>query len=169
MQGLASSQVCAKLVYPRGMSERLLTVRQPWASCFFSTDPSLAKTVENRRWVMNYRGRLWIHAAQEVDFPARRESHVREALDPEGASVEDAREVDLRALPKGVVLGSVMVDDCHEHMLCCWPWGEQRPGVFHICVSDPRPLPDPIPATGKLGTWTADPSLERILTAMDRV
>lgn len=148
------------------VGEKLLTVRQPWASCFFAVP---MKVIENRRWPTKYRGRLWIHAAKEDDHRGVHHDSVREALDPAGASIDDPAPVNLGALPHGAVLGHVTVIDCHPANVCCFPWGEQSPGIFHLMVVDPHPLREPIPWTGKLGIWEAEPTLERILTAATAV
>ena len=42
---------------------KALTVRQPWAGLIVAG----VKDVENRSWPTNYRGRIFIHAAQAVD------------------------------------------------------------------------------------------------------
>jgi hypothetical protein len=65
------------------MSERCLTVRQPWASLIIAG----TKTVEHRRWRTDYRGELWIHAGLAVDDTAA------------------------AALPRGVILGRVQLVD----------------------------------------------------------
>ena len=53
------------------MSERCLTVRQPWASLIIAG----TKTVEHRRWRTDYRGELWIHAGLAVDDTAADTAH----------------------------------------------------------------------------------------------
>ena len=43
--------------------DRILTVRQPWATAIIR----YGKDVENRTWMTDYRGRVWIHAGLKSD------------------------------------------------------------------------------------------------------
>lgn len=68
----------------------------------------------------------------------------------------------------GAIVGRVHVDDVHaQHEGCCASeWAEDRypdaagamrTEVVHLVLSDPRPLPEPIPASGRLGLWHPAP------------
>lgn len=118
--------------------EPILTVRQPWASAIFLA----GKNVENRSWPVDYRGRLWIHAASKLD----------------AAAVDDARLVYLlEELPMGVVIGSVeLVDVVRRHRS---RWAER--GAFHWLLADPVLLDTPVPRRGRPGlTWFDPRSLD---------
>ena len=43
---------------------KTLSVRQPYANAIFAS----GKTIENRAWRTDYRGKLWIHASQRPDL-----------------------------------------------------------------------------------------------------
>ena len=78
---------------------RALTIWQPWASAIFAGRGR--KNIENRKWYTNYRGRLYIHAAQRADQLAPR-SVWRLA----SGSTDDIR------LPAGAIIGHVNLVAC---------------------------------------------------------
>jgi hypothetical protein len=137
-----------------------LTVRQPWASAFFTRPENVAKDIENRTWSVNYRGPLAIHAGQQLD-----EGGV-DYLCSEGGD-------------RGAVLGLVELVDCHvAGSDRCYDWGcEENPWAFfppplglprgqrlvHWRVERPREFVTPIPARGRVGLWTPGPSLAGLL------
>jgi ASCH domain len=115
------------MVSYRHAAEPVLTVRQPWASLIVNG----MKTVENRTWVTDYRGRLWIHAsAAKVD------------------NVPDFREL-AASEPRGVILGSVQLVDIVTDAKSRWA----TPGECHWLLARATRLEVPIPATGRLGLW----------------
>lgn len=81
------------------------------------------KTLEYRDWVTDYRGRLWIHVAS-------RRSDASAAAD----------------LPRGVILGSVELVSIGRSRQ---PWY----GRHAWKLVNPRLLPEPIPAKGRLWLW----------------
>jgi hypothetical protein len=96
---------------------------------------------------------------------------------PEADAVRDLASHDYRTLygyvggdpelssnyPLGALLGSVQVTGCHDADACriaagwgveemlCSRWAE--PDVYHWTLSDPEPLPEPIPWKGRQGLW----------------
>lgn len=92
------------------MTDRVLTLKQPWASAIFD-----GKNVENRTWSTSYRGRLWIHAGLSIDEWAM---HV-----PEG-------------LPRGVILGHVQLVDVVRDSDSIWA----EPWCFHWLLENPTPV-----------------------------
>lgn len=108
-----------------------------------------------------YPFRLWIHAAKGWD----QDGWLR-AWDLIGydALME-------HVYPPGALLGSVLVTGCHyADDVACWgselghlrgegdderefcsPWAQ--PDCYHITVTDPQPLPEPIPMRGRQGWW----------------
>lgn len=138
---------------------RVLTVRQPWAGAIIWH----GKDRENRPKPMRYRGLVAVHAGLHVpdsgDFLAVRDMAARS---PEWNDARRAR---------GVILGLVRVTGCHfasdcrkavrrdgEPRYCTW-WatGEQ----WHIEVTDPVALAEPVPCKGKLGLWRLPADVEK--------
>lgn len=145
---------------------RVLTVRDPWAWAIIRG----GKAVENRTRNIagDYRGPVAIHVSKS---PACR---IGESVT--GADVTFTRDIsgylarsDRFAWPyrlpwwDGHVIGVVDLWAVHRDTGggCCTrdgaPWGERD--VWHLCLTDPRPLTEPIPATGRLGLWRPDADL----------
>lgn len=138
---------------------RVLSVRQPWAGSIIW----FGKDRENRKRPMNYRGPLLIHASLPEpvwgEFLTVRDTA---AKPPEW---NDERRT------RGAVLGTVTVVGCHHANDCfkgfkvpwreryCSPWAHL--GEFHIELSEPRPLPEPVPCKGKLGLWRLPDDVEK--------
>jgi hypothetical protein len=120
---------------------RAITVQQPWASAIAHPD---GKRVENRRWTTSWRGALAIHAGQGWD-PAG-------ARDPEVLALFDVERLDPADFPRGVIVARARLDSIHESAggFCC-PWGDPRPGMFHLCLADVVALRRPVARTGALG------------------
>ncbi len=138
---------------------RVLTVRQPWAWAIVHG----GKDVENRvRSLGPYRGTVAIHVSQ---------TPVRAGDDAwwvaHEAGMDTARDAG-DDLHLGHVIGVVdLVDvhpDCTEHIEAyghtptCSPWA--MAGHHHLTLANPLPLPEPIPARGRLGLWRPDADLE---------
>ncbi|PPI89218.1 ASCH domain-containing protein [Nocardia nova] len=117
---------------------RALSVRRPWANLIIAGH----KSVENRSWGTDHRGRLVIHAGK--------------TWVPEGAALAAAEGLDgfgdRAGCPAGI-LGVVRLIDVHPAAGCCAPWGFQEPGTWHWVLADPKPLPEPVPAPGRLGLY----------------
>lgn len=152
------------------MSEevRVLTVRQPWAWAIIHG----GKDVENRTRNLagDYRGPIAIHAGLQHDggahvwFPV-----LEDAMNTWfGADHElwDASELHWPWFQgKGAIIGVVDLVDVHaggtwSDDLCvgldgswtssrCSPWAEKD--AYHLVLSNPRPLVEPIPYQGGLG------------------
>lgn len=134
---------------------RAISLWQPWATALF--DPNW-KAHETRGWAChaNVIGqRVAIHAA--ATMPARKliSDGVNEVLVQRYGC--EWRSV----LPRGAVLGSVLIVDCRAmdclvapaepaHRLDRW-FGDWGPGRFAWRVDDPRILAEPIPWKGKQG------------------
>lgn len=113
---------------------RCLTIRQPWAHAIMHW----SKDVENRSRPTDYRGRLYIHVADEWD---------RDVL--AGPHMLNVQELN-REL--GCIIGHVNVVDC---VGCGWgsPW---FCGPFGWVLRDPTPLITPIAMPVKPGIWEAE-------------
>lgn len=138
---------------------RILTVRQPWAWALIHG----GKDVENRvrNIAGDYRGPVAIHAGLEDEPLAW--------VDWRIASVSDRYTGRLRneaaSEARGAIIGVVNLWAVHQDRdsgNCCphrpsggpggSPWAERD--VWHLCLSDPRPLAEPIPYKGALGLRT---------------
>ena len=137
---------------------RALTVRQPWAGAIIHG----GKTIENRTRNVRYRGPLAIHVSGRHDYAT-----VDRYLEIAGALDQ------FTTYGYGAFIGVVDLVDVHPAggldddpwSWCCRPWGEP-PGVLlkpdgkftgpkrHLVLANPRLLPEPIPARGRLGLWT---------------
>jgi hypothetical protein len=129
--------------------ERALSIRQPWAALIVSG----YKLVENRTWDTRWRGTLAVHAGKKTD--------------PNGlvAASDFGLSFDL-PMPTGY-LGIAELVDVHwsEDGSCCGPWAE--PGVYHWCLSNPRPLPEPLPGLGRLGLYTCPPDIQYAISLQE--
>lgn len=112
------------------MTERAVSVRQPWASAIFY----LGKDVENRTWSTDYRGRLWIHASTTLD---RSRPDLVRALRGR------------RHLVSGAFLGYAELVDVVRGSRSLWA----VPGQFHWVLANAVPMQDPMPAKGQLRLW----------------
>ena len=126
-----------------------LSIRQPWASLILKA----GKNVENRNWPTRYRGRILIHAAKGMTR-AEHEDAIEFAIAAIGTVPRDesGRVTTLRALgfafedlPRGGIIGSVVIVDCVRESTSPWFVGE-----CGFMLRDPQPLPF-TPWKGQLG------------------
>ena len=168
---------------------RALTVQQPWAWAIVHG----GKDVENRTRNLagSYRGPVAIHAGMQVS----QDGVDHELLAPEWARGRCYVSVDGRratlsypteagvygpnrlasVMPLGAFVGVVDLWAVHQAQPGCCPnrgsrpfgspWAE--PGVWHLCVTDPRPLVEPVLAKGRLGLWT--PTSEQTVAIVERI
>lgn len=146
---------------------RILTVRQPWAWAIIHG----GKDVENR--VRNiaggYRGPVAIHAAigKTAELNERQERLLLAADENGLGGIADW--LDGEPIASGEILGVVdlvdvhrsegneagivsdMIRDGNPYSLngACSPWAEAN--VHHLVLTNPRPIPEPIPYRGALG------------------
>jgi len=149
---------------------RILTVRQPWAWAIIHG----GKDVENRvrNLAGDYRGPVAIQAGLVFDEPDGNDWELRRAITSEdhGWPADDGEvwasdcveEDDTRFAPRGAIIGVVNLYAVHRDAdggNCCAhkpvggpggsPWAERD--VWHLCLTNPRPLVTPIPYKGALG------------------
>lgn len=115
---------------------RALTIQQPWASLVMLAGAG-RKDVENRTWRTAYRGPLIVHAGTGID---------REGL---AAAARAGINTDPRRIPRGACLGVVNLDGITADHPSAWA----EPDHYHWSLSDPRPLPAPVPCPGRLSLW----------------
>lgn len=124
---------------------RVLSVRQPWAWAILYA----GKDIENRSWSANYRGPLAIHASMVMDPPD--EWHLpRRVRQPEH---ED--------LALGAILGIVDLVDVVESSRSKW-----FSGPYDWVLRNPRRLPRPLRAKGRLQLWSPSAYQSRILRTL---
>lgn len=159
---------------------RALTVQQPWAWAIVHG----GKDVENRTQAWSYRGPLAIHAGARVSqrgvdhellrpewatgrghvYAAHGEARISYPTEAGPTAPNRLAAV----MPLGAIIGVVELVDAHTaHADCCESWwaetayaehgGRTRRDIVHLILEHPRPLPNPIPARGRLGLWTPDP------------
>lgn len=147
---------------------RLLTVRQPWAWAIIHG----GKDVENRirNLAGDYRGPVAIHAGLatfedegqywEVVRAVTSEQNGWRASDSEVWSADGLESDDPRFV-YGAIIGVVDLTDAHlalganaGQINTCAPYGLcstwAEPDVWHLALSNPRPLTTPIPYKGSL-------------------
>jgi hypothetical protein len=115
---------------------KVITLRQPWAHLVVMGH----KTVENRSWSTDVRGKIGIHAAKSMD----REAYATARAICRRLKIDLP---ELEALPFGALVGDVqLVDVTTEHAS---PWAEV--GSLHWVLEGAHAYPVPMPCSGKLG------------------
>jgi hypothetical protein len=155
---------------------KAITVRLPWAAAIQAGK----KLVENRGRPTGYRGQIAIHAAAawspfgQVDERISRwwfgQVHEDVWVEP----------TDFRPLFRHVIAVADLVD-CHwaatpvsPDRTCCQPWGDRIYGgdlAWHLVLDNVVPLPEPVPATGRISVpWTLpDDVAERVAAQLQAV
>jgi uncharacterized protein DUF4326 len=116
---------------------KALTVRQPWAWAIAAA----GKDVENRTWHTRYRGLLAIHAAATADSPWQLPT----------PDLIRAYQAGGPATGCGAVVAVARLLSTGQCQGQCSPWAVA--GQYHWHLGQIRPVPEPIPATGRLGLW----------------
>lgn len=150
---------------------KALTVRQPWAWAIIHG----GKDVENRtRNIAGaYRGPVAIHAGlRHADMPEGMPREVARAVGEWRRANPDASSRDLPDDPRnsrpvwyghlGHIIGTANLWAVHQAAPRCCPNRGAPPfgspwamaDHWHLCLTDQRPLPKPIPSRGRLGLWT---------------
>lgn len=135
---------------------KALTVQQPWATAIIRW----GKDVENRsRNIAGaHRGPLAIHAGKTEDECGYGDEMIRQAT----AEYDDGWLLEEHLEPRGAIIGVVNLWAVHPARPGCCPnrggkpfgsWWAQSDS-WHLCVTDPRPLIEPVPCRGALGLWT---------------
>lgn len=140
---------------------KALSLQQPWAGAV----AHLGKTVENRGWGTSWRGRFAIHAT--VGLRTRREylenlAHVAEVTGRPVAELEPYVAV-RGAVVATAVLRRICTASVDGRVCECGPWAIS--GRRHLLLEEVRPLPEPVPLTGRLGLWQLPPGIKPAITA----
>lgn len=114
------------------MTERALSIRNPWAALIMSGN----KLVENRTWTTKWRGTFAVHAGLTIDK----------------FGLAAAAEFEIVPPFTGGYLGLVdLVDVHHGSDDCCGIWAET--GACHWQLENPRLFTTPIPGPGRLALY----------------
>lgn len=120
-----------------------LSIRQPWVWAIFNA----GKDIENRSWSTQVRGRVLLHAAKGMTKDeyedCLRTCHLvsRTHPFPSGLTMPEFDD-----LPRGCLFGGATITDCVDDSTSPWFFGQ-----YGFVLSDPKPLPEPIPYKGALG------------------
>jgi hypothetical protein len=116
-----------------------LSVWQPWAWAIFH-----GKGIENRGWLLRYRGKLLIHASKQT----RDVAEVSRLI-----AVDFKLAVPYDDLAFGAILGLVEVHDCKwSSVASACGWGV--PNAFHWHLRNQTLLDTPLPWRGAQGIFT---------------
>ena len=129
---------------------KALTIKQPWASLIAHG----LKSIENRTWKTNYRGRILIHAAStpvKEGWDALNEMQLAKVY-----AYKDKIYGGSEELPYGAILGSVEIVDCVKNHPSVWA----EEGVWNWVLANPVLFDEPITGIkGKLSFWEYDGEL----------
>ena len=138
---------------------KVLSVMQPHAS-FIAWN---IKTIETRSWPTDYRGPLLIHASKRI--PAKVRKDIDAAKNPVIEKILWQRNLDIRDLPYGAIIGVVNLYDVivmENIFIACMKVAEQeqelalgnyQPSRFAWMLEKQRSIYPSIPASGHLGLW----------------
>lgn len=136
-------------MHPTLVGTPALTLLNPWAHLIAHH----GKDVENRTWMPPERvSNLLIHAGKGWQTPAQL---------PDGVRISDV-------VTSAIVAVADLAFACQasryrETVVCqCGPWA--MAGYCHWHLINVRPLPEPVPATGRQGLWRPTPD---VLAAVD--
>lgn len=121
---------------------KVLTVRQPWASLIISGQ----KAIENRTWITNYRGPLYIHAGSRLHETPIAEIEARHDI-----------KIDRDVLTFGAIIGRVQLVDIVSR--------SSDPyfiGPYGWILGDPEPI-EPIKMAGTMGLFDLPADIMRRL------
>lgn len=167
------------------MTERVLTVRQPWADLIMAG----TKDVENRTWPVPStlpqwgdcpgHGRLWVHAGQQIDTSPRSVQAWATLRQHLGLSIYRGTLAAVDHVARGALLGSVTVTGCHQTRDCvrlggenaagevsvhgCSRWADLGENTWHWTLADPIPLDEPWPLKGRQGLWTLPDGMDELI------
>lgn len=136
---------------------KAISLLQPWASLVILG----LKRIETRSWQIAERdaGIIAIHASKALKRPEVDIFHTSPFLDAFAEHDIDA----ISLLPRSAILGTVRVTGCHPvekfatisaRERAFGNYGNEEGQRYGWVLVDPKPLAEPIPASGKLGLWT---------------
>jgi hypothetical protein len=111
-----------------------LSLRQPWASLIIYG----FKTVEIRGWTTDYRGTLFIHASKTLDENAMLRFKFDDMIT--GCLIGTVELIGVEPLTP-----HMWMESATQHL----GLGPYSPGLYAWRLSDPKPLPEPVPYRGE--------------------
>lgn len=149
---------------------KALSIRQPWASLIIKGAPVFTsvsnpdgsshvelkgvvfKTIENRNWATDFRGRIYVHASKkEDDFITCMKwlgEHI--GLAPIACMMLSSPQYS----PKGAIIGEVDITGCVTESDSPWFVGK-----YGFTLANPILYTKPIPCRGKLGFF--EPAIDQ--------
>jgi len=132
---------------------KALSVINPWAHLIMYH----GKTVENRTWATNYRGRILIHVSKKLltgykDLMIYLIRNGTLKIDTITLS-EELKKIESEC---GMIIGSVELYDCIKGYESKWA----EDGMYHWIIRNPEVFEKPIPAKGSLGLWEYEGELK---------
>jgi hypothetical protein len=124
---------------------KALSIKNPWAYLIFHG----GKDIENRTYATMFRGKLLIHASKQSMYVKNCIELMPKHLH---LSYDDVRNLCIKSeSTNGLIIGSVLLVDCIPNSKSDWA----QNGCWHWVLESPTLLPEPVPASGKLGFWEA--------------
>jgi activating signal cointegrator 1 len=142
-------------------SMRALSIGQPWATLIVRG----VKPFEARTWSTSYRGEIAVHASSSIKGWVREECETNALI---RKALKKAAIIDLDELPRGAVVGTVVVADVHRAKEI---ESDLTLTIVALCGGDlyeddllwrlerPKELRTPISVKGKLNLWTLPESV----------
>jgi len=141
---------------------KAISLLQPWASLVILG----FKKIETRSWPVAERdaGVIAIHASKALKRPEIDIFHTSPFLETFAEVGIDA----ISLLPRSAILGTVRIVGCHTvetfpaisgRERAFGNYGNEEGQRYGWVLSDPKPLTEPIPASGMLGLWTVPDDL----------
>lgn len=126
---------------------KALSVRQPWAWLIAHG----VKTVENRTWATNFRGRFYIHASAKFDIPSEKYAKFRRDLEKgaRDAGIDLVMPASPAEFETGGIVGAADLVDCVTECDDEYDQAWHIPGNYAFLLDNAEVLPFR-PMKGKL-------------------
>jgi hypothetical protein len=137
---------------------RVLTLRPPWGEAITLGDDTTGKRTENRPGNTHYRGPVAIHSGRRPDWDAPpRAWEAARLIPPWELGITFKKWVE--TYTTGAIISVADLTGCHHAGECLdtagWPWSFcttwSMAAAWHWGMANVRPLPEPVPWTGRLG------------------
>jgi hypothetical protein len=132
---------------------RVMTFRPPWGEAITLGDDRTGKRTENRMTATHYRGPVAVHSGRRPDWDAPPQAWAATRLRPPW-ELGITRKRWIETYATGTVISVAELTGCHPAGTCdaaCSRWAINGPGTWHWHLADVRPIPVPVPWTGRLG------------------
>ena len=127
---------------------KVLSLTEPYATCILNG----VKKIETRSWKTSYRGPLLIHAsATKIPPESRKNAALMALVDP--GRLHYGHIICACALIDCIPMTSEFIEEIRRTRPDEYTAGVYAEGRYAWLLTDIRPLPEPIPAKGRLGLW----------------